>query len=83
MRWKKLGSKSKKSLKELKAEVKKLEDADKKLKAYQELQREKERLRKEIKKKGFQIRHRKALSIIKQGENLAKKIAKDLRKPKK
>jgi len=75
-RWKRFGSKPTKSLAELKLEVNKLKEAEKNTEAYQELQREKEKIQKEIKKEGFQIRHRKALNILKRADSIAESIYK-------
>jgi len=76
MRWKRFGSKPTKSLAELKTEVDKLKEAEAKTETYQELQKEKERIQKEIKQQGFQIRHRKALSLIHSAENIMGRIEK-------
>ena len=75
MRWKSFSSKKPtKSLKELKSEVEKLKEAESKVKSYQELLKEKERIKKEIKKEGFKMRHRNALAIIHSAENIGKRI---------
>jgi hypothetical protein len=77
MKWKSFGSKSKpiKSLAKLQEEVIKLKEAEAKTDAYQELQKQKEIIQKDIKLKGFQIRHRKALNLISKGESIIGNIA--------
>jgi len=81
MRWKSFTRKSKptKSLKQLRKEVDNLKKANKKVKSYQELLKEKEKIKSEIKREGFKVKHRNALAIINSGLNIGKKIGKGLK----
>ena len=66
MMWHKFGSKHAKILTadELKEQVLKLKAAEEKTRDYAKLQNEREKLLKDIKKEGWNIRHRKALNRL-------------------
>jgi uncharacterized protein (UPF0335 family) len=73
-RWHSFGRTHTKSLSELKNEVEKLKEAEKNIKSYSELQQEKEKIMSDIKKEGFNIRHKKALAIINKSESIGRNI---------
>jgi len=76
MAWKSFGRKTtkpKKTLKQLQEEITKLKNARDHVKAYNDLESERQKLRRQVKQEGFKLKHKKALSLINKGQSFASK----------
>lgn len=86
--WRSFGSssmkkiKARKSLSELEAEIEALKKARDSVKSYNELEKEKAKLKQEIRQEGFKQRHKTAFTIIDRAQGLAQKTYANATSPK-
>lgn len=72
----------KKSIAELQAEIDALKKAKESVQNYEKLERERAQLKRDIRKEGFKLKHRRTLSIINRAQSLSKKTYASATSPK-